>query len=91
MLYCHNNQLTTLPDTLPAGLTTLWFDNNQLMTLPKILPAGLTELYCHRNNLPYREDSESIPDYVARMKAITEAASKERIVARCALVFEELA
>jgi hypothetical protein len=48
-------------------------------------------LYCHSNNFPDRENDESIPDYVARMKAIAETESKERIVARCALYFEELA
>jgi len=37
------------------------------------------------------EDDESIPDYVARVNAIAEAASKERIVTRCDLIFEELA
>jgi len=90
-LYCHNNQLTTLPDTLPAGLTELWCENNQLTTLPETLPAGLTELYCWENDFPDREYEEPIPVYVARVNAIAETESKERIVARCALYFEELA
>ena len=90
-LWCHNNQLKTLPDTLPSGLTLLYCYYNQLIRLPETLPAGLTTLYCHSNNFPDKEYNESIPDYVARVKAITEAASKERIVQRCALYFEELA
>ena len=82
--------LTELPD-LPVGLTKLYCHNNQLTTLPETLPASLTTLYCYSNNLPKRPKDESIPDYVARVKAIAEKASKERIVTRCALVFEELA
>ena len=87
---CSYNQLTTLPETLPAGLTRLYCNNNQLTTLPDTLPVALTELYCYSNNLPGRPKDESIPDYVARVKAIAEAASKERITQRCALYFEEL-
>jgi len=87
-----------LPDTLPRNLRKLNCENNHLTTLPDTLPASLLELYTRGNHLPdyprYPRD-ESIPDYVARVKAITdakaEAASKERIVQRCALVFEELA
>jgi hypothetical protein len=37
------------------------------------------------------EDDESIPDYVARVNAIAETQSKERITQRCAVFFEELA
>jgi hypothetical protein len=44
LLYCSNNQLTTLPDTLPAGLTTLYCFVNQLTTLPDTLPASLISL-----------------------------------------------
>jgi len=65
--------------------------SNQLTTLPKTLPIGLTIFTCSNNNFPDIEDDESIPDYVARVNAIAEAASQERIVARCALYFEELA
>jgi hypothetical protein len=36
------------------------------------------------------EDEETIPDYVARVKAFVEKESKDRIVQRCALYFEEL-
>jgi len=90
-LWCYNNQLTTLPEILPAGLTTLSCGKNQLTTLPEILPAGLTTLYCWGNNLPDRQGNESIPEYVARVNAFAEAASQDRIVARCALYFEELA
>jgi hypothetical protein len=90
-LYCNSNRLTTLPDTLPTGLTALYCTYNQLTTLPETLPAGLRELYCWDNNLPTRKVNESILEYVVRVNAIAEAASKERIVQRCALVFEELA
>ena len=90
-LYCSGNQLTTLPETLPAGIRELHCDYNQLTTLPQTLPAVLTRFTCSNNNFPDIEDDESIPDYVARVNAIAEAASKERIVARCGLVFEELA
>ena len=90
-LCCNNTRLTTLPDTLPAGLTELWCENNQLTTLPETLPAGLTELYCWENDFPDREYEEPIPEYVARVNAIAETESKDRIVARCALYFEELA
>jgi Leucine-rich repeat (LRR) protein len=90
-LSCYDNQLTTLPETLPAALTDLYCNNNQLTTLPDTLPAGLTTLYCYSNNLPDRKYEEPIPVYVARVNAIAEAASRERIVQRCALVFEELA
>jgi len=58
--------------------------------LPQTLPTGLS-FTCSNNNFPDMEDDESIPDYVARVNAIAEAASQERIVQRCALVFEELA
>jgi len=65
--------------------------SNQLTTLPETLPIGLTIFTCSNNNFPDIEDDESIPDYVARVNAIAETASKERITQRCALVFEELA
>jgi hypothetical protein len=48
-------------------------------------------LYIDGNPLPERDDEESILDYVARMKVIAEAASKERIVQRCGIIFEDLA
>ncbi|NBW21388.1 MAG: hypothetical protein EBR82_76865 [Caulobacteraceae bacterium] len=72
MLFCSNNLLTTLPDTL--------------------LPENLQVFVCNNNKFPdRREYEESIPEYVARVKAIAEADSKERIVQRCAVFFEELA
>jgi hypothetical protein len=74
-----------------VALTTLFCNDNQLTTLPDTLSACLTTLYCYRNNLPKREDNESIPDYVARVNAIAETTSKERITQRCGLIFEELA
>jgi len=41
MLLCYNTQLTTLPETLPAGLTKLACWENQLTRLPDTLPADL--------------------------------------------------
>jgi len=64
--------------------------SNRLTTLPQTLPISLS-LTCSNNNFPDIEDDESIPDYVARVNAFAEAASRERIVARCAFYFEELA
>jgi len=64
--------------------------SNRLTTLPQTLPTGLS-FTCSNNNFPDMEDDESIPDYVARINTIAEAASKERIIQRCALYFEELA
>jgi Leucine-rich repeat (LRR) protein len=90
-LDCSNNKLTTLPDTLPAGLTTLLCRSNQLTTLPDTLPVGITVLYCSNNHFPDMEDDETIPEYVARINAIAEAASKDRIVQRCGVIFEDLA
>jgi Leucine-rich repeat (LRR) protein len=75
-LYCDNNQLTTLPKIMPAGLTKLCCSYNQLTTLPEYLAAGLTEFYCWENDFPDREVNESIPEYVARVNAITETESK---------------
>ena len=91
LLKCRRNQLLSLPDTLPAGLTEIDCSHNRLTRLPDTLPASLGKLYTTDNHLPDRTKDESIPDYVARVKAIAEADSKERIVARCALNFEELA
>jgi hypothetical protein len=73
-----------------VGLEYLYCAENQLLLLPD-LPAGLIQLYSEGNKFPDGEDNESIPDYVARVKANAEAESKERIVTRCALYFEELA
>ena len=55
-MYCCGNQLTSLPDTLPVGLTILDCSRNQLTSLPDILPGGLTKLYCYGNQLT------SLPD-----------------------------
>jgi hypothetical protein len=71
MLFCSNNLLTTLPDTL--------------------LPENLEVFQCKNNKFPDREYEESFPVYIARLKAIAETASKERITQRCGLIFEELA
>jgi Leucine-rich repeat (LRR) protein len=51
ILYCSNNQLRILPDTLPAGLIHLDCHKNQLRTLPDTLPASLRVLCCSHNRL----------------------------------------
>ena len=50
-LYCRLNQLTSLPEVLPASLTRLECYDNQLTTLPEQLPPSLTELHCSDNRL----------------------------------------
>jgi hypothetical protein len=70
MLFCSDNQLTTLPDTLPTGLNIF---------------------SCYKNNFPDIDDDEPVADFVARVNAIAEAASQDRIVTRCGRIFEELA
>ena len=49
ILYCHNNQLTSLP-TLPQNLKELNCHNNQLTSLPT-LPQNLEKLVCSYNQL----------------------------------------
>ena len=56
MLYCENNQLTTL-NNLPNTLTSLYCSNNQLIKLSN-LPNSLTGLYCSNNKLLFTEFSE---------------------------------
>jgi len=81
----------SLPETLPAGLTELFCYGNQLTRLPETLPADLEVLSCEANPFsPPHKYGESIAEYVARA-VVAETASRERIVQRCALVFEELA
>ncbi|NDC32080.1 MAG: hypothetical protein EBZ58_14355 [Bacteroidetes bacterium] len=65
--------------------------HNQLTTLPQTLPDGLVTFWYTNNAFPDRKPDENNYEYVARVNAIAEAASKDRIVTRCALVFEELA
>ena len=50
-MYCFGNQLTSLPNTLPEGLTDLDCSENQLTSLPNTLPEGLTILDCSGNRL----------------------------------------
>jgi len=50
-LYCSYNQLTSLPEVLPASLTVLHCFKNQLTSLPEQLPASLTDLRCFKNQL----------------------------------------
>jgi hypothetical protein len=86
---CYRNKLTFLPE-LPDLLDDLWCSDNQLLSLPE-LPDSLRQLVCSGNHLPEHPWNEAIPDYVARVKAFAEKASKDRIVQRCRTVFEELA
>ena len=81
--------LTELPE-LPAGLTEFYCCRNQLTRLPETLPADLEVLSFEANHLPPHKYGESIAEYIARA-VVAETESRERIVARCALVFEELA
>ena len=48
-LWCHHNQLTSLP-TLPENLRDLYCHHNQLTSLPE-LPEGLQVLNCADNQL----------------------------------------
>lgn len=48
-LFCHNNQLTSLP-VLPANLQQLYCEYNLLKSL-KNLPQGLAKLNCRNNRL----------------------------------------
>ena len=90
-LYCNSNRLTTLPDTLPTGLRVFYCSHNQLTTLPETLPADFTQFWCSNNAFPNRDNDEKLYEYIHRVNAIAETASKERITQRCALYFEELA
>jgi Leucine-rich repeat (LRR) protein len=97
-LFCYKNRLTTLPDTLPTGLREFYCFHNQLTTLPPI-HTTLDQFWFRDNNaFPDSEPHENIYDYIdrintiaERINTIAEAASQKRIVARCALIFEELA
>ena len=91
LLHCCTNRLTLLPDTLPSGLRYLECKDNHLIRFPENLPTSLVGLDSAGNYLPIRDSEESIPEYVARVNAIAESASKDRIVQRCGLYFEELA
>ena len=64
-LYCSDNQITSLPTTLPQGLEILYCSNNQLTSLPTTLPQGLEILYCSNNQLT------SLPDLI-RFKNLRE-------------------
>jgi len=68
----------------------LYCSHNQLTTLPQI-HTNLVAFWYNNNAFPDRNLNETNYDYIDRINAIAEVASKERIVARCALVFEELA
>jgi Leucine-rich repeat (LRR) protein len=51
ILYCHNNQLTSLP-ILPQNLQELYCNNSKLTSLPT-LPQNLQKLYCSYNQLTF--------------------------------------
>ena len=55
-LHCSSNQLTTLPENLPASLEQLNCYHNQLTTLPENLPASIETLTC--NNNPFTKEYE---------------------------------
>lgn len=56
-LYVGGNQLTCLPDTLPASLEFIAADNNQLTCLPDNLPASLKHLSVCNNELMWLPDT----------------------------------
>jgi len=50
--YCSDNQLTSLPNTLPESLEILYCSNNQLTSLPDLIRLkNLKKLYCSNNQL----------------------------------------
>jgi Leucine-rich repeat (LRR) protein len=51
ILYCSFNQLTSLPENLPASLQRLSYSSNQLTSLPESFPNSLQYLYCSCNQL----------------------------------------
>lgn len=51
VLYCHNNQLNSLPENLPDTLQELYCSFNQLTSLPEHLPNSLHTLFCGYNQL----------------------------------------
>jgi Leucine-rich repeat (LRR) protein len=50
-LWCNNNSLTKLPETLPATLQELYCYRNKLTALPAKLPDTLVSLLCPTNEL----------------------------------------
>ena len=50
-LYCYDNQLTSLPTTLPPNLKILYCNDNKLTSLPTTLPQNLEKLHCSNNQL----------------------------------------
>ena len=50
-LYCHHNNLVSLPESLPDTLEFIDCSNNSLTHLPTILPQNLDFLKCSHNNL----------------------------------------
>ena len=69
ILYCHNNNLTSLPE-LPSTLQKLYCHNNNLTSLPE-LPSTLQNLYCSDNKLEciipekfiYQQDKKWLEKY----------------------------
>ena len=61
-LYCHNNELTSLPD-LPKSLEVLSCFNNELTSLPD-LPKSLEVLSCFNNELT------SLPEFKNKIKIL---------------------
>ena len=97
-LYCSDNRLTMLPD-LPAELTQFACSRNLLEVLPPTVPLGflrpatLIHFKTDGNYFPAALRTESIDVYWGKVRSYYEAEqcrSKERIVARCAYIFEEL-
>ena len=66
VLYCVNNELTSLPDILPKSLVKLICSNNNLTSLPDTLPNSLMDLDCSYNQLTSLPDT--LPNYLLTLR-----------------------
>ena len=57
ILGLNNNQINTIPATLPDNLFGLHLNNNQISTIPDSLPASLRRLYLNNNQISIIPDS----------------------------------
>jgi Leucine-rich repeat (LRR) protein len=64
-LDCYNNQLTSLPESLPTSLQSLDCSQNQLISLPENIPFSLQKLYCYNNKLILLP--ETLPNSLQRL------------------------
>ena len=78
ILYCDNNQLTTLPENLPVSIVILYCNNNHLTTLPENLPASIQYLYCYNNPFTKEYDFEITTETLPRYYLEKEEREKSR-------------